>query len=199
MLYGVSKCHYATYTVTSTGVTFNTPVAMPNQKSIDISPSGDTTDIYADNLLQNQIESNQGYDVTAGFLELDNDFLTAVYGMLETTGGGILELSDVKTSPIALLGQIESTVEGEPAMRYVLYSCKFGRPELASETVEEAVEETNQEISGSASPLTLNSRPYVMYRVFGDPTDTTDTTSEFAKWFTAVTVPSLTTDDGNDE
>ncbi len=186
--YGLSNCHYAVITETTTnGVTsytFGTPVAMPGAVNLSLDQDGDTNKFRADNIDYYTSISNNGYSGDLELALVPTSFLTDVMGEeADSTNGLQFELADAKPKAFALLFQFEGD---ESATRHVLYNCKATRPTLASQTTDTTIEPVTETINITATSLNLSVggtvKPVVKSRC-------PSTASAYANFFTAVQVP----------
>ena len=77
--YGLKKLAYAKITVGENGaITYGKPVMMPGAKAIALSPVGEDTPVYADDINYVNITSNQGYDGDVTVLGIPEDFMVEI-------------------------------------------------------------------------------------------------------------------------
>lgn len=148
--YGLSNCYaaVATYDPSQKTYTYETPFAMPYAKSISFDPQGNKKKVFADNIAAKTLVSNTGYSGTLSLLQIPKEFRTKILGEIEKNGA-LLESSDAKVVEFALIFQFEGDVTNK---RHVLYRCTATRPQIASDTKEEDVNENTLQISIEATP-----------------------------------------------
>ena len=184
--YGICNLHYAKKTVAEDGaVTFAAPVPIPGASEMSLSPSGETTPVYADNTKYVILQSNQGYDGTVSVYAIPEAFATDILGMTKDASGVLIESSSDILSEFALLGEFES--ETVKKKRWVLYNCTAGRTDFAGKTKEDSAEAQLYELPVTASPL--EGTEIVKATVSG-----TDSDPVFNDWFSAVWMPTTTPD-----
>ena len=145
--FGVRKVHYALKTTSG----YSTPVSMPGAVSLSLSPAGDLTPFYADDIRYFVTMANNGYDVELEVAYVPETFLQDVMGMVKDgTAKTLYEKSDVQQKAFALLFEEECD---EAGTKYVLYNCISNRPNRNLATKEDAVNPQTQSLTITASPL----------------------------------------------
>jgi phi13 family phage major tail protein len=171
--YGVRKVHYALMTTMGT---YSTPVAMPGAVSLSLSPSGELSPFYADDIRYFVAMANNGYDVDLELAYVPESFLTDIMGMVQdSTAKVIYEKSDVQPKPFALLFEEEGDVSGT---KFVLYNCTANRPNHNLATKEDAINPQTQSLTIYASPLDSG-------EVFAE-TKSDTTTTVLNGWYSSV-------------
>lgn len=149
--YSLRNTHYAKITESENGaVTFGEPVAIPGSVSISLDAQGEISKFYADGIVYYQAASNNGYEGDLEIALLPESFRTDILGETMDSGKVLIENSDAKQSPFALLFEFEGD---EKAIRHVLYNCTATRPSVESKTKEETVEPVTEKLTVSATPL----------------------------------------------
>ena len=148
--FGLKNAHYALATIASDGTaTFGTPVPVPGSVSLSISPEGELTPFYADNVVYWQGGGNSGYSGNWELADLPEQFKIDVLGYIKDENGVLVEDADAETKPFAFLFQMEGDVH---ARRHVLYNTVATRPEHTANTVAE-----NKEPITDSLPITCKS------------------------------------------
>lgn len=178
--YGISNLYYALKSVADGVVSYGTPVALPGAYEIALPPTGETVQIYADNITYVKALVNGGYDGNIGVYSLPDSFYTDCLGQTKDSDGMIVEAGNDVASEFALLGEIQT--EGTQAKRFVLWNCSAGRPDLASSTKEDSLEANQLSVPITATPL--EGTEIIKGSLLGDATNET-----WVKWFTAVPMP----------
>ena len=186
--YGLSKAHYAPLKVSEGGViTFEKPIPLLGAVSIELSPTGDKSVKYADNIPFYTMFANNGYEANLVLTNIPDDFAAYALGEEKEVESGIItEKADSKNGEFALLFQFEGDVK---ATRHVLYKCTCSRPTIASQTTEESVEFGESELTLTVSPIELDGELIVKRK-----TSTTTPEDAYNKWYTEVfrkTVPGV--------
>lgn len=172
--YGLKSLYYAPITVAESGAeSFGTPVAIPGAVSITLSPVGEKSEFYADNILYWSEANNQGYEGSFEVALLPESFKTAILGMRTDNQGKVVESLDNKQARFALLWQFEGD---ESATRYVFYNCTAERPEIAGNTTEASKTPNTETVSFTA---TGDANGHV--RAYSAPGG-----ADYADWFGAV-------------
>ena len=148
--YGLKNVHFATVnTVTTTGeFTYNTPVAFPGAVSLTLSPSGENTPFYADNIVYWVGNGSTGYEGELEMARITDQFKTDVLGMIADTKDVLVETLDAPIVHFALLFQFEGDVK---ATRHVLYNCTAGRPNNDGSTKNESIEPATETVALTAT------------------------------------------------
>lgn len=149
--YGLKNCKYAVATIATNGsATYGTVKDLPGAVSMSLSPQGDTTPFYADNIVYWTAIANNGYEGDLELARIPEDFLKDVLGY--KVGGNSLVYEDAGAAPVhfALLFQFEGDVS---ARRHVLYNCVATRPEIAGQTKGESIEPQTETISLTAATV----------------------------------------------
>lgn len=179
VLYGLSNVHYAPITEAEGGaISYGTPVPWKGAVSLAMSPVGDTTPFYADNVQYFVAVTNGGYEGDYESANVPESFLTDIMGYKKDTKGIIAEYSNVQPKEFALLFQFEGDQSGT---RHVFYNCKCARPNIEGKTSEESIEVQTMTASLTASPRTTDS----LVHAYCSDKDST----EYASWFQAVKEP----------
>ena len=113
--YGLKNVHYApvTETITEgvTSVTFSTPVAIPGAVNLTLSPVGDTTPFYADDVEYYTAIANNGYDGSIEMALIPDSFKVTVLKEIVDAKKVQFEESDKQPAPFALLFEFAGDVK----------------------------------------------------------------------------------------
>lgn len=149
--YGIKGCYYAVATIAADGsATYGTPKALPGAVSLSLSPEGDTSPFYADNIVYYTSVANNGYSGDLELAKIPDDFLTDCLGYITDTNGVMVEDAGASAVPFALIFQFEGDAH---AKRNVLYNCVAARPDVAGDTKAESIEPTTETISITATTV----------------------------------------------
>lgn len=174
--FGLKNCYYATITDDGQGnITYGTPTALKGAVSMTLSPSGETTEFYADDSLYFSDVNNNGYEGTLELALIPEDFKKDCLGETLDTDGVLVETASTINNPFALLCEFTGD---DKARRFVFYRCMASRPDLASQTKGESIEVQTE-------TLNLTIRPNADGQVKAETTETTDTTT-YNGWYSAV-------------
>lgn len=149
--FGLKNAHYALATIASDGTaTFGTPVPVPGSVSLSISPEGELTPFYADNVVYWQGGGNSGYSGNWELADLPEQFKIDVLGYIKDENGVLVEDADAETKPFAFLFQMEGDVH---ARRHVLYNTVATRPEQTANTIAENKEPITDSLPITCKPI----------------------------------------------
>lgn len=181
--YGIKGCYYAVATIAADGTaTYDTPVALPGAVSLSLSPEGDTTPFYADNIVYYTAIANNGYSGDLELAKIPDSFLTDCLGYAADTNDVLYE--DAGASPVnfALLFQFEGDAH---AKRSVLYNCVATRPEVSGQTKAEGIEPQTETISITATTIHVSTLDKDIVKASCTPTES----AQYTGWNTAVYQP----------
>ena len=184
--YGLKNVYYAVATIAADGsATYDTPVAFPGAVSLSLSPNGDTTPFYADNIAYWVGVSNTGYEGDFEIAKVVDSFKTDVLGYKTDNKSVLLEDANAATVHFALLFQFEGD---QKATRHVMYNCTATRPSAAGSTKTETVEPETETLTLTATSIYVAGLGNGMDIVKAESIDSTDSTT-YSGWFSAVYIP----------
>ena len=184
ILYGLCNVHYAVATMGDNNTaTFATPVAVPGAVSLAMSPNGENTPFYADNIEYYVVNGNQGYDGSLEVARFPDSFKKDVLNMSESGNGLLVEDAAAPVKHFALRFQFEGDASGR---RFVLYNCTAGRLGDESKTREENIDPATQTVDIKARPLHISTLDIDVVKA--ETSDET-TSTVYNAWFDAVTIP----------
>lgn len=186
--YGLCNVHYAIATIDSvTGeATYGTPVPFPGAVSLSMSPSGENTPFYADNITYYTVSGVTGYEGELEMARVIDSFKTDVLGVVADENDVLVEPLDISVVPFALLFQFEGD---QKATRYVFYNCTCGRPNTDGTTKGDSVEPATETLSITATSVydgELQAN-IVKAEANGDSDSTV-----YTNWFQSVYKPDMT-------
>lgn len=173
--FGFKNCYYAAATISGDSVTYATPVKLDGAVSMSLSPSGDTTEFYADDGLYFSDVNNNGYEGTLELALVPDDFKIACLGATKDTNNVLIEDATAVNTPFALLCEFTGD---EKARKFVFYNCMASRPDLAATTKGE-----NMDVQSETLNLTI--RPDI-HGIVKAETGTTTTTGIDEAWYSSV-------------
>lgn len=178
--FGFKNAYYATITEGAGGaITYGTPVQLKGAVSMSLSPSGDTTEFYADDSLYFSDVNNNGYEGTLELALVPDDFKIACLGATKDANNVLVENSTTVNAPFALLCEFTGD---EKARKFVFYHCVASRPDLNATTKGESVDVQSE-------TLNLTIRPTADGVVKAETSETTST-GILEAWYNAVYVGS---------
>lgn len=174
-------------------VTFGIPKPMPNAKSTDFAPVGDSTEVYADNKKVKVLVGNQGYNGSIVFLYIPDWFAEKFLGCIKTKEGTLIEDANLQPKPFALSYQIEND---NKARRYWYTNCTATRPNTASATKEAGITPSEQTLTITAMP---DSDIVDGITIVRNVTTIETDPLTYSTWFDEVKIPSLEKDEEETE
>lgn len=182
--YGLKNVYYAKATIAADGsATYETPVPFPGAVSLSLSPQGDTTPFYADNIVYWTGVANNGYEGDFEVARVIDSFKTDILGYIEDTKQVLVEDANAQPTHFALLFQFEGD---EKATRHVMYNCVAARPDTAGETKNESIEPQTETLSLTATSIYVAALETDVVKA--EANATTDATA-YNGWNTAVYIP----------
>lgn len=183
--YGLRNVYIAACTETlaeGTGeysYSYGTPKRLPGAVSLNLDPSGDKTEFYADDVEYFVLDANNGYDGSIEIANTPDWFRTEFLGDLLDDGGALVESAEVVDhKPFAMMFEFQGDVN---ATRHCMYFCKASRMSVASSTKEKSIEPNTDTLSLTATPR-KDKGMYVKAKAKA-------TDSAYATWFTSVHEP----------
>lgn len=176
--YGIKNAHYVVITEGADGTyTYGTPVKYPGATALTLTPKGETTEFYADDILYYSATSNQGYDGTITLAVITEAFRKDVLGEVQEGADGVLtELSTAKPKKVAWLFEFDGDAK---ATRHALYNCSVSRPGASGSTKTTSAEPGTTELTFVASPRPTDSK-------VKSSTTSTTTDAVYNAWYTSV-------------
>lgn len=150
--FGLKNVHFAPYEEVDGVITYDTPIAIPGAVSLSLTPRGELTEFYADNMLYYSAAANDGYDGTLSIAVITEEFAIEALGETKDTEDGTMtEIADAKPKSFALMFEFDGD---KKATRHVLYNCNANRPTITGETTTSTKEPQPNELTfvSSARP-----------------------------------------------
>lgn len=174
ILYGLKNLYYAI----KTDEGYETPVAIPGAVNIELTPSGDSSTFYADDIAYAVFSANNGYEGTLEVANFPKEFMTDVLNFAIDEDGNLVETTFLQSVECALLFEFTGDIRSR---RHIFWDVKFSRPNVSGATKEESIEPQAQSIDFVAIPLASG---------VVKSTTTNDTeTQAYNNWFTTAPVP----------
>lgn len=149
--FGLKNAHYAVGTMANDGsVTYGAPVAVPGSVSLSLSPEGELTPFYADNIVYWQGGGNAGYSGNWELAKVPDQFLIDVFSYVRDSSDVLVENADAGSRIFALLFEMAGDVH---ARRHVLYGCTATRPEQTANTTTDSKEPITDSLPITAKPI----------------------------------------------
>lgn len=183
--YGLKNVYYAVATIAANGsATYGTPVAFPGAVSLSLSPQGETSPFYADNIAYWVGVSNTGYEGDLEMARVIDSFKTDVLGYKRDNKDVIFEDANANPVHFALIFQFEGDAK---ATRHVMYNCTAQRPDAAGNTKGESIEPQTETVSITATSIYVSTLDTDIVK---SETVTSTDSSTYNGWFSTVYVPS---------
>lgn len=143
--FGLNNVHYAPFTIEDGEITYGTPIRIPGGVTLTLTPRGELTEFYADNMLYYSAAANDGYDGTLSIATIPEQFAIDALGEIKDEDDGVLtEVANAKQKQFALMFEFDGD---KKATRHVLYSCSANRPTITSGTTTNTKEPTPNELT----------------------------------------------------
>lgn len=143
--FGLKNVHYAPYEVVDGEITYEKPIPIPGAVTITLTPRGELTEFYADNMLYYSAAANDGYDGTLSIAVIPEQFAIDALGEEKDEQDGVIsEIANAKQKQFALMFEFDGD---KKATRHVLYSCSANRPTITSGTTTNTKEPEPNELT----------------------------------------------------
>lgn len=149
VLYGIEKCYVSKITESEGKVIYGEPFAIKGARGLNMDPQGETTKVYADNVVYYIANSNQGYEGDLVLLITPEEFLTQILGQTKDNNGAVFENADDKQARFALMFEGKGDSK---ARRWVFFDCTATRPSRENNTQEESLEAGEETMTITMSP-----------------------------------------------
>lgn len=132
---------------------YGVPIALKGARSMSIEPSGDTTNIYADDGVYFTATTNNGYTGSVTMVSLTDEIRKTIFGETEIGSGTLVEVTNAPIKRFALMYQCDGDVH---ATRHVLFDTTFSRGSMDHNTKEESVEAAEFTMDFTAKPVEID-------------------------------------------
>lgn len=185
IVYGFSNIYIAN--INDDG-TYGTPVELPGGKKIELTYDVKSKDYSADDNIVVSDSSIAKADGKLSLFSLTIDEQAMLFGG-ENMSGGYAVGTDTSTPDLAILFE-RKKLDGSKLL-YSVYKANFKQTGISATSVEGGEkEEQILEIEFTATPVTFDDKPYLLYAV--DSGDTKADTDMVSKWFIEVQKPKKT-------
>lgn len=152
--YGFRNVYYSVITEGVGGsISYGTPKSFLAQGaggiSVNLAPSGDQVDFYADDVSWYNQATNNGYDGDLVMTKVSDEFKKDVLGMIEDVNGALIEKADAIFKGFALGFEVQGN---DAPTRTWYYNCTVARPSEEHNTKDAT-------ITPAEKTLTLSVRP----------------------------------------
>ena len=183
--YGLKNVYYAPITALSDDnvPTYGTPVRWPGAVNLSMSPEGERTPFYADDIEYWVGNANNGYSGTLESALIPEGFRTDILGEIADEAGVMVEDANVETKYFALMFEFSGDVK---ATRHVMYKCSAARPNSEGQTKEASITPATETVDITAVPVHNASLDKDIVKA---RTGANTTTAVYDGWFTDVYIP----------
>lgn len=184
--FGLKNVHYAVIDQeTDEIITYREPLRIRGAVSMTLTPQGEATEFYADDVLFYDETSNTGYEVGLEIAKMTEDFRINALGEVVDANGVMLEDANAKPRKLALMFEFDGD---ENATRHCLPYCSVARPTQSSSTKTATAEPTTQELTLRATPSPVTGLPKYSTSSMTAP-------EIYDAWYNAVYEPNRTMPD----
>ena len=182
VIFGLKNVHYAVITEeTDDLLTYGEPVRIRGAVSMTMTPQGEQTEFYADDILYYGETSNTGYEVGLEIAKMPEQFRIDALGEVVDANGVLLEDANAKPKKIAVMFEFDGD---ENAVRHCLPYCSVARPTQSSSTKTATAEPTTQELTLRATPSPVTGLPKYSTSSMTDA-------AIYDDWYNAVYEPNM--------
>lgn len=185
--FGLKNVHYAILTESDTlAPSYGTPKKLAGAVSIELTPEGNESAFYADNMEYFNSMSDNGYTGSLEMALITDDAKKDIWGFGYDSANKVL-FEDANAQPkyFALMFQIEGDATES---LYTFYKCRASRPSVASQTTNEnGKEPQTQSVDLTAVPIIDPTGGVMNGKVYAKTDEETTTTVKNA-WFSTVFV-----------
>lgn len=175
--FGLSNCYMAPFTISDGVYTYSAPIAVPGAVNLSLSPSGDTEDFYADNVIYFTSTANQGYEGDLEIALIPDEIRSSILGETTDSNGAFVEKADDTYTGFAFGFQIDGD---QTNRKYWYYNCSLTRPTTNGATIEASKTPQTDTLNMKAMPRLSDKK----VRVFMEPNE--DNQTAYNGFFNAV-------------
>lgn len=147
--FGLKNVHYAVITNNNGVISFGATAPIPGAVNLSLSPKGDKTEFYADDMAYFVTTANQGYEGNLEIALIPDEFRVDVLGDRIDANGALFEDSNAIPKNIALMYEFKGDKKGT---RHVNYNVSVARPSIESSTKGASIEPITDTLEITASP-----------------------------------------------
>lgn len=183
--YGLKNVHFAKANIAADGTaTYDTPKLWPGAVNLSLSPEGDISKFFADNVAYAQFAANAGYSGSFESALIPEEFKTDIMGWKKDSNGVLYEDAGAHVEHFALLFQFEGDAN---SVRHVIYNCVAARANVEGATTEDSIEAKTESIDLTAGSIRVSALDADISKASLENTAETKTT--YDSWFTSVYQP----------
>lgn len=174
--YGLENLHFA---YMKQDGEWETPIHIPGLVGFNANPDENDVEFYADNIKYYFRKVNNGYTGDVETALIPDEVLAEVLGWIIDSSDVLVEVSDAKARPFALLAQIQGDAKNR---RFVYYNCQGGRPGQSSTTQGSSADPQTETMPLEILPIRVGEN-YLVKAVAEQGT------AAYANWFNNVYQP----------
>lgn len=183
VVFGLKNVYYAVITdETDDLLTYAVPARIRGAVNLTMTPQGEQTEFYADDIMYYDETSNTGYEVGLEIAKMPEQFRIDALGEIVDANGVLLEDANAKPKKLALMFEFDGD---ENATRHCLPYCSVARPTQGSSTKTATAEPTTQELTLRATPTPTSGLPKYSTSSMTEP-------ATYENWYNAVYEPNMT-------
>lgn len=180
--FGLKSVHLAFWSALTS--TWEAPVAVPGAVNLSLSPEGDESEFYADDVKYYTASSNNGYKGDLEMALIPQATLARILGWSVDTSDMLVEVSDAEPESFALMFEVDGN---EAKKRYVFYNCRGSRPNEDAKTRSKSTEPGTVKLPLVITPVDIDGKLLVKASI----ERTTANATAFDAFFTAVKEPTF--------
>ncbi len=147
--FGLKNVHYAVITNNNVVISFGSTASIPGAVNLSLSPKGDKTEFYADDMAYFVATANQGYEGNLEIALIPDTFRVDVLGDKIDANGALFEDSNAIPKNIALMYEFKGD---KKSTRHINYNVSVARPSIESSTKGASIEPITDTLEITASP-----------------------------------------------
>lgn len=182
--FGISGVHYAVLDEESG--TYGTPVPVYGAVKLSIEKEGEESKFYADNNVYYVSDTNAGYTGSLEMALFPDQFLVDVLGFVRDGNGGLIETTESKAKPFALLYEVDGNAS---PTRFVFYKVTPSRPTSEANTKTDTTDVDTQTMSITMAPQAFLVGGQTMHVVKNHITDSEDSHEAYGSFYEKVVEP----------
>jgi phi13 family phage major tail protein len=181
VVFGLENVYVAMITDEDTP-TYGTPTHIPGAVNLTLSPEGDSSTFYADNVAYYTSTQNNGYTGELEMALVPDSVLADMLGWGIDDADMLVEIADAEPTPFALMFEVTGN---DVNKRYVLYKCVASRPKEEHATKGEKSDPATTTLALTITPIDIDTTLVVK----GAIERSLSNAATYDAWFNAVYTP----------
>lgn len=182
--FGIKNVYYALFDEEKG--TYGTPKQVDGAVKLSITPEGDTSNFYAEDILWASFESTSGYTGSLEVAAFGDEFLNDILGRKATDAGLNYETIEDEPKQFALLFEVGSNKEPQ---RYVYYNVIGSRPEQEHNTKSESTSPDTETMDITIASQAFTVGGVEVETIGAHVTKSTETATLYDGWYKTVATP----------